>query len=131
MSRPDELTMLRAQVQILREAHEVANGALRSAMAVAEREGSGTNWSGFREALRYSLEVSHSVLNALADGDKQAKEAGLAEAVATELLAHGEFGATRASSERNAREAAKAVIAILDILATLRRTPLQAKDDGR
>ena len=67
---PTEVEILRAQVKILEEAHTVANGALRSAWQIAEREGRETNWSGFRASLRYSLDVSHEVLNSIATSRK-------------------------------------------------------------
>lgn len=63
---PTELEILRAQVEVLREVHELANGALRSAWQIAEREGQRTNWPAFRETLRHSLEASHHALNLLA-----------------------------------------------------------------
>jgi hypothetical protein len=63
---PTELEILRAQVELLREAHTFANGALRSAWQVAERDGRETNWPSFRESLRASLEASHAAINALA-----------------------------------------------------------------
>lgn len=66
-----EVDVLRAQVILLREAHEKCNGALRSMMAVANRDGRETNWPNVRAALRESLETSHMVLNALADADKR------------------------------------------------------------
>lgn len=61
-----ELEILRAQVEVLREAHTLANGALRSAWQVAERDGRETNWSGFRTSLRASLDASHAAINCLA-----------------------------------------------------------------
>jgi hypothetical protein len=63
---PTELEILRAQVELLREAHTLANGALRSAWQVAERDGLETNWPGFRACLRESLDASHAAINALA-----------------------------------------------------------------
>ncbi len=73
------LQVLEAQVKLLREAHEVANAALRSSMAVASREGRKTNWSGLRASLRYSLAVSHAAMDALREAD----EAMEADAVPT------------------------------------------------
>lgn len=60
-----ELEILRARVELLREAHTLANEALRSAMAVAEREGRDTNWPDYRAMLRASLEASHAAMAAL------------------------------------------------------------------
>jgi hypothetical protein len=57
-----EIQMLRARVMLLREAHDLANQALRSAWAVAEREGRDTNWAGHREQLDASLDASHAAL---------------------------------------------------------------------
>lgn len=62
---PTELEILRAQVEVLREAHELANGVLRSAWQIAEREGRSTNWQAFRAALMPSLEASHHAMNLL------------------------------------------------------------------
>ncbi len=64
---PSEIEVLRAQVGLLAEAHDLANQALRSAWSIAEREGQGVNWSGHRAQLRASLEASHAALNALAE----------------------------------------------------------------
>lgn len=66
-----ELEILRAQVKLLRECHEEANQALRSAMAVAEREGKETNWPAYRETLRASLDVSFAAMAALREHDGQ------------------------------------------------------------
>lgn len=66
-----ELDILRAQVELLREAHELANQALRSAWQVAEREGKETNWSGHRAQLRASLEASHAAMNSLTSTPRQ------------------------------------------------------------
>jgi hypothetical protein len=60
-----EIEMMRARVELLREAHQLANQALRSAWAVAERDGKDTNWPGHREQLRESLEASHAAMAAL------------------------------------------------------------------
>lgn len=62
----DDVAMLRAQVELLREAHDLANQALRSAWSVAEREGRETNWAGHRAQLCASLDASHAAMNALA-----------------------------------------------------------------
>lgn len=66
MPAPTEVEILRARVELLREAHVLANVALQSAWAVAEREGRDTNWQGHRAQLRASLEASHAALTALA-----------------------------------------------------------------
>lgn len=66
MSAPTELAILRAKVKLLEEAHLAANQALRSAWQIAKRDGRDTNWAGFRASVRYSLEVSHAALAALA-----------------------------------------------------------------
>lgn len=60
-----ELDILRAWVELLREAHTLANDALRSAWSVAEREGRETNWQGYRAVLRASLDASHAAMAAL------------------------------------------------------------------
>lgn len=60
-----ELDILKARVELLRGAHTLANGALRSAWQIADRNGRNTNWAGFREQLRMSLDASHAALNAL------------------------------------------------------------------
>lgn len=54
---PTELEILRAQVELLRQCHETADQALRSAMAIAERDGKDTNWSGHRAQLRHTLDT--------------------------------------------------------------------------
>ena len=61
----EEIEILRARVKLLREAHDLANSALRSAWAVAKRGGARTNWSAHREQLRESLEASHAAMVAL------------------------------------------------------------------
>jgi hypothetical protein len=62
---PTETEVFRAQVALLREAHDLANQALRSAWSVAEREGRETNWPGHRAQLRASLDASHAALQCL------------------------------------------------------------------
>lgn len=57
--------ILEARVTMLNEAHWELSGALRSASIIAEREGRDTNWAGFRETIRYSLEMSHLVINTI------------------------------------------------------------------
>lgn len=54
-----ELEIMTARVELLREAHVLANEALRSAMSVAEREGRQTNWPAFRARSRTSP-IGHS-----------------------------------------------------------------------
>lgn len=54
---PTELDILRAQVELLRECHDTAEQALRSAMSIADREGRETNWSGHRAQLRHALDT--------------------------------------------------------------------------
>ncbi len=61
------LAIMEARVELLREAHTLANQALRSAWCVAERDGQETNWPAFRASLRASLEASHAALAALSD----------------------------------------------------------------
>lgn len=61
----DDFDILAARVELLREAHDLANGALRSSMSVAERDGRETNWPAYRATLRASLEASHAAINAL------------------------------------------------------------------
>lgn len=60
-----ETDILKAQVELLREAHTEANQALRSAWEIAERDGRETNWAGHRAQLRASLEASHAAMAAL------------------------------------------------------------------
>lgn len=62
---PIELDVLRAQVELLREVHKLANDSLRSAWQVAERSGRETNWPAFRASLRMSLEASHAAMASL------------------------------------------------------------------
>jgi hypothetical protein len=59
------LATLEARVALLKECHDVSNDALRSAMQVAQREGSATNWAGHREQLRHALEVHHAAAPSL------------------------------------------------------------------
>lgn len=61
----EEVAILRAQVELLREAHQLANEALRSAWSIAEREGATTNWAGHRAQLRASLDASHAAMACL------------------------------------------------------------------
>jgi hypothetical protein len=72
-----EVEVLRAQVKLLEEAHTECNDALRSAMEVAKRDGRQTNWPAFRESIRYALELSHTVINALADARQKRGASGL------------------------------------------------------
>jgi hypothetical protein len=62
MSKPT-YEMLEAQVALLFECFTSCNEALRSAMEVAKRNGSDTNWEGHREQLRHALEIHHAALN--------------------------------------------------------------------
>lgn len=71
MAAPTEIEILRAQVELLREAHDMANEALRSAWSVAEREGRETNWAGHRAQLRASLDASHTALQCLSSAPKE------------------------------------------------------------
>lgn len=66
MSNIAEIECLRARVELLREAHQMANGALRSAWSIAERDGRETDWPGHRAQLRASLDASHAAMAALA-----------------------------------------------------------------
>lgn len=66
-----ELEILRARVELLREAHSLANEALRSAWSIAEREGRDVNWAGHRAQLRASLEASHAAMAALDSAPRQ------------------------------------------------------------
>lgn len=52
--------MLTALVALLKECHDASNGALRSAMEIANRDGKDTNWAGHRAQLRHALEVHHA-----------------------------------------------------------------------
>lgn len=56
---------LEAQVALLKECHDASNDALRSAMAVAEREGTATNWAGHREQLQHALDVHHAAVSSM------------------------------------------------------------------
>lgn len=60
-----EVEILRARVELLREAHQMANEALRSAWSIAERDGRETNWAGHRAQLRASLDASHAAMAAI------------------------------------------------------------------
>lgn len=60
-----ENEILRARVELLREAHDLANQALRSAWQIAEREGREINWESFRGVLRASLDASHAAMASL------------------------------------------------------------------
>lgn len=64
-STPTEIEILRAQVELLRDAHDLANEALRSAWSIAEREGRETNWPGHRAQLRASLDASFAAMKCL------------------------------------------------------------------
>lgn len=66
--------MLRAQVELLREAHTLANDALRSAWQVAMRDGKETNWPAFRATLRASLDASHAAMDALRSAPQPTNE---------------------------------------------------------
>ena len=68
--------VLSAQVELLKEAHELANGSLRSALAIAERNGEKTNWPSFRETLRMSLEASHAAMASINATAVRARSAG-------------------------------------------------------
>jgi len=57
MAVPSEVEILRAQVELLREAHDMASQALRSSMSIAEREGKDTHWSGHRAQVRAALDA--------------------------------------------------------------------------
>lgn len=61
--------ILRAQVELLRECFELSQQAIRSACAVAEREGRETNWPAYRAMLRHAAETNHVALNALPKKD--------------------------------------------------------------
>ena len=71
MTRPTELEMLRAQVELLRECHETAEQALRSAMSVAERDGRETNWSGHRAQLRHALDTYFAARQCFESADRR------------------------------------------------------------
>lgn len=60
-----DLEILRAQIAVLREVHDLANSALRSALSVAEREGVQTNWPAFKATIRASLDASHAAMDAI------------------------------------------------------------------
>jgi len=62
---PTEIEVLRAQVELLRECFEVSQGAISSALQVANREGKDTNWPAYRAMLRHAAETNHAALNAL------------------------------------------------------------------
>lgn len=54
---PTEVEILRAQVKLLRECHDTAEQALKSAMAIAERDGRDTYWPGHRAQVRHALDT--------------------------------------------------------------------------
>lgn len=62
--------VLEARVRLLKECHDATNEALRSAMEVAKRNGSATNWEGHRAQLRHALEVHHAAAVAFSNGDR-------------------------------------------------------------
>jgi hypothetical protein len=62
--------MLEAQVTLLYECLTTCNEALRSAMSIAERNGSATNWNGHREQLRHALEIHHAAMNSFPNLDR-------------------------------------------------------------
>lgn len=66
---PDRPTyeMLEARVALLKECHDASNEALRSAWAIAEREGRETNWASHRAQLRHALEVHHAAMNSFTE----------------------------------------------------------------
>lgn len=57
---PTEVEILRAQVELLRECHNFADEALRSAWSIAERDGKNTYWEGHRAQLRAALDAHHA-----------------------------------------------------------------------
>lgn len=65
-----EVEMLRAQVKLMRECHDQADSILRSAMSIAERDGRDTNWSAFREQLRFTLDTYYVARQAFASADR-------------------------------------------------------------
>lgn len=69
MSIPYEV--LEARVRLLKECHDASNEALRSAMEIAQRNGSATNWEGHRAQLRHALEVHHAAAAAFSNGMRE------------------------------------------------------------
>ena len=67
---PSELEILRAQVKLMRECHDTAEQALRSAMSIADRDGRETNWSGHRAQLRHALDTYYVARQAFASADR-------------------------------------------------------------
>lgn len=68
---PTEIEILRAQVKLLRECHDAAEQALKSAMSIADRSGSGTNWSGHRAQLRHALDTYWAARQCFEDADRR------------------------------------------------------------
>lgn len=62
--------ILSAQVKLLRECHDEADSILRSAMAIAERDGRETNWPTFRAQLRFVLDTYFVARQAFASAER-------------------------------------------------------------
>lgn len=60
MATPSELEILRAQVELLRECHNMADEALRSAHAIAKRRGINTYWDGHIAQLGAALDAYYA-----------------------------------------------------------------------
>lgn len=57
---PSEVEILRAQVELLRECHQMADDTLRSMRAIADRDGERTNWPAFRVNLMATLDAYYA-----------------------------------------------------------------------
>jgi hypothetical protein len=68
---PTEVEILRAQVALMRECHDTAEQALKSAMSIAERDGLGTNWGGHRVQLRHALDTYYAARQCFAAADSR------------------------------------------------------------
>lgn len=58
----EEVLQLKAEILDLRVALVAHNDRLRSAVAIADRDGRDTNWEAFRTQARTTLERNHSVV---------------------------------------------------------------------
>jgi hypothetical protein len=67
---PSEVEILRAQVKLMRECHDTAEQALRSAMSIAERDGRETNWNSHRAQLLHALDTYYVARQAFCVADR-------------------------------------------------------------
>ena len=57
-----EIALLRAENKKLRAVLAAANDLLRSTASVADRDGRGTNWEGFKKEVHDALLVQHRLM---------------------------------------------------------------------